>query len=100
MEAIADALVFAVAYINGRTGEDPESEDDDERDVNAMESIAAFLRAATPAEEGALAAAAERALTEERSAPRPRPELLHVYEHWMENMFGEGWQGNRRVAEE
>jgi hypothetical protein len=26
------------------------------------------------------------------------PEFLQDYSRWMEDMFGEGWQGNRRVA--
>jgi hypothetical protein len=96
MDAITDALVYAVAYINCRPLEDHESRYDD-GDVGALESIAAFLHTATPAEEDALAAAAERALAAERSAPLARPEFIRDYERWMEDMFGEGWQGNRRV---
>jgi hypothetical protein len=96
MEAIADALVYAVSYINCRPLEGHDSRYDD-GDVSALESIAAFLHAATRAEEDALAAAAERALAAERDSPSPRPEFIQDYERWMEDMFGEGWQGNRRV---
>ena len=96
MDSIADALVYAVSYINCRPLEDAESRYDD-GDVGALESIAGFLHNATPAEQDALAAAAERALTAERSAPRPRPEFVRDYERWMEDMFGEGWRDNRRV---
>jgi len=96
MEAIADALVYAVTYINCRPLEDHKSRYD-EGDLGALESIAAFLHTATLAEEDALAAAAERARAAERDGPSPRPEFLRDYEHWMEEMFGEGWQGNRRI---
>jgi hypothetical protein len=27
-----------------------------------------------------------------------QPEFLQDYERWMEDMFGKGWQGNRRVS--
>jgi hypothetical protein len=96
MHAIADALVYAVSYINCRSLEDDESRYDD-GDVGALESIAGFLQAATAAEEDALAAAAERALASAREHPLPRPEFIHDYERWMEDIFSEGWQGNRRV---
>src|SRR5262245_15777497 len=96
MEAIADALVYAVSYINCRALEDHESRYDD-GDVGALESIAAFLASATTAEEDALAAAAERALAAELASVRPRPEFVEDYSRWMHDMFGEGWEGNRRV---
>jgi hypothetical protein len=96
MQAVADALVYAVLYINCRSLEDSESRYDD-GDVGALESIAGFLRDATPAEEDALAAAAERALAAELASPQPRPEFVRDYQRWMEDMFSEGWQSNRRV---
>jgi hypothetical protein len=70
MEAIADALVYAVSYINCRPLEGRESRYDD-GDACALESIAAFLHTATPAEEDGLAAAAERALAGERDGASP-----------------------------
>lgn len=95
MNSIADALVYAVSYINCRFFENAQSKYDDE-DVGALESIAGFLHNASPAEENALAAAAERALAKERASPQPRLEFVRDYERWMEDMFGEGWLGNRR----
>ena len=58
MDAIADALIYAVSYINRRPLEDHESRYDD-GDVGALESIAGILANATQAEQAALAAAAE-----------------------------------------
>ena len=46
----------------------------------------------------ALAAAAQRAFSEEQAGPK-RPEYLRDYGSWMEDMFGEGWTGNTRVAQ-
>ena len=97
MDAIADALVYAVSYINCRPLEDAESRYDD-GDVGALESVARFLYNATPSEEDALGAAAERALSAEQSFPQPRPGFVEDYARWMHDMFGEGWQGNRRVS--
>ena len=94
MQAIADA-VYAVSYINCRPLEDHESRYDD-GDVGALESIAAVL-AVTSAEQDALAAAAERALVEELASPRPRPEFVEDFSRWMHDMFGDEWEGNRRV---
>jgi hypothetical protein len=97
MDAIADALVYAVTFINSRGDED----DDDslDEDVGALESIASCLQSITPAEQDALASAAERALAAEKTLKRPRKKFLHDYAHWMEEMFVEGWEGNRRVSE-
>ncbi|WP_088258807.1 hypothetical protein [Fimbriiglobus ruber] len=97
MEAIADALVYAVSYINCRSLEDHESQYDD-GDVGALESIAGCLVNATPAEQDALAAAAERALAAEKASPRPRPEFVEDYSRWMHDLFGDEWEGKRRVA--
>jgi hypothetical protein len=96
MDAIADALVYAVSYINCRSLEDYESRYDD-GDVGALESVAGFLAAATTAEKDALAAAAERALAAELASPQPRPEFVEDYSRWMHDIFGEEWEGNRRV---
>ena len=95
MKSIADALVYAVSYINCRPLEDYESRYGD-GDVGALESIVGMLHGATTAEENALAEAAERAHAAERNG-LARPEFLQDYERWMEDLFGEGWQGNRRV---
>jgi hypothetical protein len=97
MQAIADALVYAVSYINCRPLEDHESRYDD-GDVGALESIAGILAAATPADQDALAAAAERALAVELASSQPRQEFVHDYSRWMHDMFGDEWDGNRRVT--
>lgn len=93
MKSLADALVYSVSYINCRAVDDDDSDDD----VGALESIAAFLHTATPAEEDALAAAAQRAHIAEQAAPSSRPNFIEDYGCWMENMFGDGWKGNRRA---
>jgi hypothetical protein len=101
MNAIADALVYAVTFINCRGDEDDDDDDDDslDDDVGALESIAGCLQNITPAEQDALAAAADRALAAEKTLKRPRKKFLHDYAHWMEEMFVDGWEGNRRVPE-
>jgi len=93
MNAIAEALVYAVTYINLR---EDDTEDDEGDDVGALESIAAILQDATEAEKDALAAAAEKALAEEQS-DYPREEVAQDFRTWMEDMFGdEEWKGNHR----
>jgi hypothetical protein len=54
MKSIADALVYAVTYINLIGAKDEVYDDDD---VNALESIAGMLNSATEEEQDALAAA-------------------------------------------
>jgi hypothetical protein len=96
MNAIADVLVLAVTHINCR-GEEGDEELLDE-DVPALEGIAFYLSHCTPAEEDALAAAAERAAVAERASRHPNAKVLHDYENWMEEMFVDGWKGNQRVS--
>ena len=93
MRAIADALVYSVTYINLWPDEREEFDD-----VGALESIAAFLQDASTEEQDALAAAAERALTEELAAAQPRGNFVADYRTWMEDMFGEPWVGNKRTG--
>jgi hypothetical protein len=97
MKAIADALVYAVSYINCRPLENRESRYDD-GDVGALESIAGFLAEATASERDALAAAAERALAAELASPQPRTEFVEDYSRRMDDMFGDEWVGNRRAT--
>ncbi len=94
MEAIARALIYAAAYINRRAEDGDETCFDE--DVIALKSIAGRLRHATAEEEDELAAAAERALAEELASSHPQPKFVHDYAHWMEEMLGDGWGGNRR----
>ena len=93
MKAIADALVRAVAYVNCLP--DPTEEHADE-DVHLLENMATYLADSTEEERDALAAAAQRALQEEQSGAK-RSDYLRVYASWMDCMFGDGWEGNRRV---
>lgn len=96
MEKLADALVYAVSYINCR------DEDGDETylrdDVKALEWLAHILHQATSEEQDALAAAAKRALAAELAAGAPpTSKWVRDYDTWMHDMFGEGWLGNERV---
>ena len=91
MDSIADAIVYVAAYISCRG----ESEDTGEDDDSAIEQIRAYLSHATPEEEDALAAAAERALREEQSLDNPKPEMIDFLQSWMEFMLGRDWDGNR-----
>ena len=93
MKALAEAIVHAVTYINCLP--DP-NEEHGEEDVRTLEEIATYLADATDEEKNALAAAAQRAFEAEQSAGNPRSEYLDVYGTWMECMFGDPWEGNRR----
>ena len=88
MDSTADAIVYATAYISCREG----NEDAD----LALEHIRAYLSHATPEEEEALAAAAERAVREEQSLRHPQREMIEFLQSWMEFMFGRDWDGNQR----
>lgn len=92
MQALADALVFAVTYISLLPDERTEFVD---HDVRALESIASYLQHASPAEQDALAEAAQRAAESELASGRPRGAVVADLESWMENMFGDPWKGNR-----
>jgi hypothetical protein len=93
MDKLADALVYAVAYINCRDNADLEDDD-----VTALESLAYVIKQATDAELDALSAAAKRALAEELASPYRRDNWVRDYSTWMEDLFGgEGWVGNERA---
>jgi hypothetical protein len=96
MEILADALVYAISYINCR------DEDGDETylrdDVKALGWLAHILHQATDAEQDALAAAARRALAAERNVGAPADSRwVRDYGTWMQDLFGEGWVGNDRA---
>lgn len=94
MKSLADAIVYAVVYIDMRDDPGEEYLDDD---VGALESIGYHLQQATEAEKDALAEAAERSLAEETASDRPRKEFVEAYQTWMEDMFGDDdWKGNKR----
>ena len=98
MTSIADALVYAVAYINCQETEGEESLDDSEdAGEAAMSHVMAYLSHATPEEEDALAAAAKRALIEEQSLYYPQQEMIDFFNRWMEYVLGGDWDGNERA---
>ncbi len=84
MEAIADALVYLVAYVDFRKGGDDALDDD----VEALESVAAMLRGTIEQEKAALAAAVKRALAQEEAGMR-RPEFVDCFRNWMESIVGD-----------
>lgn len=63
----------------------------------ASKSIAAFLFDATPEECDALATAAKKALAAELSSALPRETFTDDLATWMEDMFGDKWNGNDRA---
>ncbi len=81
MKSIAEALVYAVTYINLR-----ESSGDEESDVGALESIAGILSTCSAKEKAALKDAAERLLKQEL-ASTSREEFIDDYRDWMQEMF-------------
>ena len=82
MKSIAEALVFAVVYINQRDDEYGSDED-----VHALESIAGLLSQCAPEEKAALKKAAERLHKELKDSKTDRKDVLSDYENWMMNMF-------------
>ena len=94
MNSTTNALVYAVAHISCRE----ECEDSDECDDAAISHIMAYLSHATPEEEDALAAAAERALAEEQSLHHPQQEMIDFFKNWMRYVFGPDWDGNQRAC--
>jgi hypothetical protein len=96
MEKLADAVVYAVSFINCRDEDGDETYRDE--DVKALEWLAHILHQTTDAEQDALAAAAKRALEAELAAGAPADSRrVSDYSTWMQVMFGEGWVGNDRV---
>lgn len=85
MSAIADALVYAVTYINIASGDDDRSDDD----CGALESITGFLREASPAELQVLHVAVNRAIAAENATKSPRPDILNAYNDFIETIIDE-----------
>jgi hypothetical protein len=96
MEKLAEAVVYAVTYINCRDDDDDETYLRD--DVKSLEWLAHILHQATDAEQDALAEAAKRALAAELAAGASLDsKWVRDYSTWMQDMFGEDWLGNDRV---
>lgn len=87
------AVAYALVYLS--VAESDDSRDD--RDVGALESIAAVLQEASPVEHDELAAAAERARSKERASGNAREAFVAAYESFMEDLLGDPWLGNRRI---
>jgi len=85
MNAIADALVFAAAYI----GTAPANDDREDVDCAALEGIGAILTSASAQERQLLRDAAERAITEESASLAPRQDLLAAYRAFIESYLDE-----------
>lgn len=83
MNAIADAIVFAVTYLSISSV----SDDRADNDCNALESITAYLREATPAERHALHEAVQRAIAAETASKTPRPDVLDAYSDFIDNFI-------------
>ena len=99
MKATADALVYAVTWINimGSRGAFDLYEDEQDPHIGALESICGTLRDATDEELDALAVSAERALAGELASRSPREDFVADYRTWMQDLFGDDeWVGNKR----
>jgi hypothetical protein len=84
METLADTIIYLVAYLN-LAGLDPDdghtldcNRADD--DAKALESVYAMIDSASPVEQQALKAAAERAIAQENASGGPRFDWLACYE--------------------
>ena len=93
MNSLADAIVFAVSYID--SAPDPREERLDD-DVRALESIADYLSRASSQELDALAAAAIRQAADARKMHDH--EAAAKLDTWMEDMCGDSWVGNVRAS--
>lgn len=82
-DAIADALVFAAAYISTASGDDERARDD----CRALESISDMLSRCTVVERAALMAAAERAIATENATPWPNHVLVGAYCAFLDTLF-------------
>jgi DNA-binding GntR family transcriptional regulator len=91
MKSLANAVVYAVTYLNCT----PSTGLDDE-DIAALDSIRSQLERCTEEEKDALAEAANDAFDAERVGAH-RMDFMQDYLRWMQDMFGkEEWQLNNR----
>jgi hypothetical protein len=93
VDALADALVRAMAHLDSAGVRHDEKSAEYETYLEATAAILTVLRRATEAEKDALAAAAERAAAAESS-----PAFRAYYGGWMEGVFAGRWEGNRRTG--
>ena len=83
LDAIAEALVYATAYISIAVGDEDRQRDD----CRTLESIADMLSRSTSVERLALVAAAERAIVAESAAFLNSP-LVDAYRDFLETLNG------------
>jgi hypothetical protein len=86
MNAISEALVFAVIHIAGASATAGERED---ADVSALEGVGAILRNATAAERVALRAAVDDAIKREQNTSNPDAERIANYKAFIESYLSE-----------
>jgi hypothetical protein len=72
MNALADAAVYALIYINGASGDDDRADED----VKALEWLSFVLRQSSEAEREAIRTAVESARTKWQSYPGQPQEVL------------------------
>ena len=86
MNAISQALIFAVTYIAGAPAESEERED---ADVEALEQIGALLQEAQPSELSALRANVTKAIAAEKKSKKPDRARIRNYEAFIESYLSE-----------
>ena len=82
MHVLADALIYALAYINVAPGNDDRHDDD----CRALESIVHTLSGSSIAEQEALADAAMRAIATESAAASPNHLLISTYRDVLDDL--------------
>ena len=92
MRGLADALTYAIAYLNVATGDDDRHDDD----CRALESIVHTLDSCSVAEQQALADAATRAITRESAVASPNNLLVSTYRDILDD-FNERFPNTRNA---
>lgn len=82
MKSLAEALSYSVAYLASTNRNDDDASDND---CDALESITAIVREATPPELEAIRVASESAIAELLKSDRPSHELIQGYRDCIEN---------------
>lgn len=82
MDALADALIYALAYLNIAPGDD----DRQDNDCRAMESMIDMLERSSEAEQQALVSAAVRAIARESAIEPPNHLLISAYRDILDDL--------------
>jgi hypothetical protein len=82
MKSLAEALSYSVAFLASIDRNDEDAADDD---CDALESITAIVRQATPPELAAIRAASESAIATLLEFPEPDHPLIQGYRDCIEN---------------